>query len=455
MNKYCFIFVFFAGVLFSLSFISSNFACGIVSDSEEFSSSWGNVLIYEDEKPLKIASCKINPENKFCCDIEELGNFTFGDEIYAEVFDEELGIISESVSLVITGEGYEIFPQLNPQKAIYIHSPSGRIFVNQSNIYLNLSLASNYNSLNYSLKSSNKQIYQHFCENCNEVLIPIELEKGENELTLISYGKREISEKLVFYNLDYFNIKNNVICDKCSFKGEFFYIPSNEEIIFTSAFSSSHPVSGDFLLYFSSEWDSLDNLFSGDFSETHNTLKESIDNQKEFSINYSFISPEVLLKTDYQFYQSMYNQNKSTKLRVFRTKLIPFHKAKDIKEGYFNKVVAQRASPDEPIVFNYSEGYLNLVAIFPNKNISKSHSNVKFEENTRGRNNKRSFTILSSIPQNEIEDIFLIFKVEKNKTLQLFYKNKPVFLDLYNQDNEYIYYSTYVSNKGKFAVEIY
>ena len=142
--------------LFSLSFVSSSFVCGYVNNSQESSSSWSKVIIYPEEQPLSILECKVNPENKFCCDIEDIKGFTpsVGKKVFAEVFDEETGFVAGPVSLLLTEEGYDIFPQMNIQSAIVINSPEENIFINQSSVKINISLSGSYNNLKYTLNSS-------------------------------------------------------------------------------------------------------------------------------------------------------------------------------------------------------------------------------------------------------------------------------------------------------------
>ena len=53
MNKSDSLFVFFFILLFSLSFVSSNFVCGFVNNSKDFSSSWTEVNVYFEENPSR------------------------------------------------------------------------------------------------------------------------------------------------------------------------------------------------------------------------------------------------------------------------------------------------------------------------------------------------------------------------------------------------------------------
>ncbi|MCX6750026.1 MAG: hypothetical protein NTZ83_01060, partial [Candidatus Pacearchaeota archaeon] len=271
MNRISSFFAVFFILLFSLSFVSPNFVCGFVNNSQEFSSSWVNVIVYFEENKSDFTECKINPENKFCCDLDNISsvNFSMGKKVFAEVFDEKSGFVAGPVSLYLTDSGYDVFPEMKLEKAMITFLPDENLFINRSSILINLSLAERYNNLRYTLNSSEGYLEQEVCKDCNDFEFLVPLFKGENELVLISNGSREISEKIIFYNLDYFNFNVNLSCDKCKLKKKFFYVPSEEEIRIHSYFNSSHNISGDFLFYFPSQWILLDSLKSEDFSITH------------------------------------------------------------------------------------------------------------------------------------------------------------------------------------------
>jgi hypothetical protein len=196
----------------------------------------------------------------------------------------------------------------------------------------------------------------------------------------------------LYYNLDYFNFNIYLSCDKCRLKKKFFYVPSGEEIRVRSSFNSSHNISGDFLSYFPSQWILLDSLNSEDFSITHEGFKEQIINKKEFSVDYVVKSPRIFIKQDYIFYQKLNEYDSLNKIRVFKFKLIPFHKTNPLDKEYPKEVLLQRASPDESIVLNSKEDYLKLVAIFPKQEVLESYSNIKFKTEKSGKEKVHLFT---------------------------------------------------------------
>lgn len=457
MNKWSLFFVIFFILLFSLSFVSSNFVCGFVNDSQNFSSSWANVIIYPDENHSSIINCEVNSENKFCCDTEEIPSFTYtvGKKIFAEIFDQKAGFVAGPVSLYLTGEGYDLFTQMNLQKAIIINSPGERIFINQSSVLLNISLAENYNGLRYSLNSSQGFSQENVCNNCTSIILPVNLSKGKNEITLTAYGNREISEKITIYNLDYINFELEVFCDKCKIKPGYFYVPSQENITFSSSFNASHNLSGEFLFYFPFDWILFNSSNLGDFSTTHNILSENITDKMKFTINYTFESPKTLIKREYYFYQKLENYELISKVIVFRFKFIPFRNVKPFINYYFNTPLNQRGSTDHPIILDSTEDSLETVAIFPKKEILNSYSSLKFEAEKNRKNKEYVFTILTSILPRDIDKIFLLFKIQKGKSIQVFSGTNTIHLTLYQQDQNFTYYSAYVHKKGPFKVRIF
>lgn len=457
MNKQCILFLILLIAIYNLSFISANFVCGIVNSSEGFSSSWVEAIVYFEENESDFTTCKISPENKFCCDLENISsvNFAVGKQVFAEVFDKEKGLIAGPVSLYLTDEGYNVFPEMTLKKAILINSPDKRIFINASSILINISSVGQNNNLKYALNSSGEYIEAELCNDCTNFEFPISLSKGKNELIITFYGKREVSEKIIFYNLDYFNIGIDFSCEKCKNKKRFFYVPSEEEISVHSYFNSSHNISGDFLFSFPFKWIPYNLLNNQDISFTHKGFIRKISDKKEFSEDYTFISPKSFIKQDYFFYQEFQGFENLKKVRVFRLKLLPFYKVNLIEKEYPLTILEQRTSPGEPVIINSPENCIQTVGIFPEKEILKSYSALNFNNNNFKKNKQLTFTIITTIPQEDIKNIFLVFKAEKGKNIRLSIDMREIPLEFYNEDVNYNYYYAYVLEKGPFNVEIF
>jgi hypothetical protein len=455
MGKINFIFVFFAVLIFCLSFISSNFVCGEVTGSEDFSPVWTTVTVYFEENKSEFTECKVNPENKFCCDLENISSVEFevGKKVLAEIIDSKRGFIAGPVSLYLTDGGYDVFPEINLEQAIKLNLPSEKIFIKESLLSLNMSSTKKDSSIWYSLNSSENYIGQELCANCtsSEFLIP--LSKGKNELVLTIVGDKPISKEILIYNLDYLNFNIDFICSKCKKKKNFFYIPADEEIIVNLSFNSSHPISGDFYIYFPGKWVLL-NPYNRDLSETHAGYIENIDNLSYSSYTYLIKTPKSFIKQNYIFYQRLNDNELLTKVRVFNLKLIPFYKNNDFKKEYQSNVLSQRTSVNEPIVLNPNLSYIKTIAIFPNQEIINSNSYLKYDsENIRDKS-KSKFTIRTSLPKESIENIYFIFKVRKGESIDVKLRGEDLPLQFYEEDDDFTYYSASAHEKGPFEVRI-
>ena len=71
---------FFIVFIFNLNLVNSSFVCGYVGDSEEISADWANVKVYYAENVSDFTNCQISPENKFCCDLENISSVEFSAE---------------------------------------------------------------------------------------------------------------------------------------------------------------------------------------------------------------------------------------------------------------------------------------------------------------------------------------------------------------------------------------
>jgi hypothetical protein len=115
----------------------------------------------------------------------------------------------------------------------------------------------------------------------------------------------------------------------------------------------------------------------------------------------------------------------------------------------------QKCSINEPVILNSDEEYLNLVAIFPRRSIEQSYSNLNFDVQKRFFKKQDSFTIFTSIQKKDIDYIFLSFKVEEGKSINVYSNKNKINLELYKKESNYQYYSARVSEKGPFVVNVF
>jgi hypothetical protein len=455
-ESFLFFAVFFLLIL-NLSFVSSNFVCGFVNNSQDFSSSWGNVRVYYQENPQDFTECKINPENKFCCALEEIKSVTFGvgKIIFAEVFDKETGYVAGPVNLSSTEEGYDIFPLMNMKKAIIINSPEKRIFINESSILMNISLAEGYPNLKYSLNSSENSSQGIICENCHNPEFFLKLFKGKNTLRLTAYGQREISEEIEIYSLDYFDIKDSFQCPRCINNGEKVLVPSNTTINLRISFNSSHEISGDLLTYFPIDW-IIDNFSAvEDYSETHKLISSPISGSSG-EIVYSFKTPKTLLNRKDSFKYEFADLSIPKEVLVYRFfRYLPFHSSKKFSNIiYFKNSLNQIISPTEPLVLVSENSPLDMVAIYPKAKMQGVFAYLNQDKQKAFKKNEYSFSIFTNLQSSKIDTILFRFKCPKDKILGFYDSSIAIPLQKYNEDKDYLYFEAYYSSKGNFKIKV-
>jgi len=441
--------------LFNLTPLGANTVCGFVNNSENFSASWTNVLIYYAEKPNNALNCKINPENKFCCALEDIKavNWQKGKLVYAEVYEKDLGYVEGPVSLITSEEGYQVFPEMQIKKAITINSPIKKILINESKFFFNVSLADNYNNLKYSINSSENFYQGIICENCKNHEFYLNLSKGKNIINLTAYDKREISEKIEVYYLDYFNIQDSFECSKCITKYNKILVPSNSLVNLKISFNSSHPVSGDLLTYFPLDWRIQNYSSIEDSSETHYLIREPISG--DFGeITYSFNTPKVILNRNYFFKYEFFDFSITREITTYRFfRFLPFHSSKKFSNIiYLQKYLKQKISPTEPLVLTTKETPLELVAIYPKMKLNGIFAYIDMDVPKKINKKGYSFEIITNLPSYKLENILFRFKSPKDKTLEFYDSSKKIPLEIYNEDENYYYFEANYPKKGDFKI---
>ncbi len=456
MNNFFSYIAFSLIIIFSISFVSSNFACGVVNSSESLSSSWADVIVYFEENKSDFTNCQVNPEGKFCCDLENISSVEFkvGKKIFAEVDDIKRGLVGGPVNTYVTDKGYDIFPDIQLKKIINFNLEEQGLYINKSSVSSNISLGKIYRELKYSINSSEGYIENKLCSNCNYSEFLINLSKGKNELIIFNPDNKIIIKNITLYNLDYLNLNLTIDCNKCKYKKNFIYVPSNEEMVIHSSFNSSHNISGNFLLYLPNEWSLMGSTNKVDFSKTHTGFVEEVLDKRDFSVNYKIKTKKSLIKQNYLIYQQINEYSKLTKVRTFNLRFIPINRNNLFEKNYPNYILEQYSSPKNPAILVTDKEYIQSAAIFTNKEVDGSYSYLDFNLIKKGKEIKYTFKIFTTIPKQEIENIFIVFKVEKNKILEATFNGSNLPLQFYKEDIDYNYYSIFTQEKGPFEVII-
>lgn len=466
--------------LVSIQLVSANFACGIVKDSEEnISAAWMDVNVYYSEAPDKITTCKVSPaEGKYCCDPQDIKgvSWAIGKEINAEILDIQKGYVAGPVSLIVTGEGYDLFPDMQIEKAIKIHSLSNGEIINTSRIFVNVSVASIFNKISYSLylndSSELNSSLIEVCSNCSHAEFYLEnLTFGTYYLTLTASGfKGNISSRIYFTKPYQISFGRKIECKGCTEN----YVPSGRRVKITIFVNSSEPLFGALTDYFPSDWKYIPSKSNEEevfelFSESHNMIKWEI-NGTNIEKTYTLKSPKNFITRKY-FFQSEFGGYKS---KIYDVILFRFYKFFSFKKKFLedrikleNILRYSHVSEHEPIVIFFKDSYLSELAIFSNTSQDNVHAYIKKLKNFKPKlkNSERPFEIFSNIPEENIEKILLRFRVEKPEkdsmleNVSLFSYNedsetwKKLNSSFYKEDEKYSYYEAYVFSKGVFTIK--
>ena len=457
MEKYLRCFILVLVVFSSLSSVNANFVCGEVESSEIMSPAWMEVSVYYEEQPSNILFCPINSQNKFCCDLEEISsvNWEVGKNVFAELFDEETGYVAGPVQLTTTEESYDLFPSMNLSKAINISSSKPSIFLRDDKIILNISLNRDYSSLRYTLTNSQGAIGNPICSDCSSANLELSALKGKNQIVILaSDGGRDIFETLDFYYLDYLNLNTSFECDKCFLKKKWFAIPSNSNVTANFFINASHNVSGILTAYVPLSWDSESSI---DYSESHYELNWNITYKKEFFVTENLQAPSGWKNKRFLFKLNFEENSLDTKVFVYN--IFRFHSPTIFWKRFFKNKYSfdnnfKKISPENPLVIKSESPYVDLVAIYPKKEMIMPSASLKYDEKKRLKKRMLDLEIISDFANKDIENILLKFKIPSGKKVKLYSGRNEMDLTESSKAEEYTYYEARLSKKEKLRLEI-
>lgn len=403
-------------IVFSINFSSANFVCGKVNDYENLSANWLNAQIWYNGNTSEVTNCTINPENKFCCDLDDLKStkFVVGKQVTAEVFKEKEGYVSNRVTLVTTSDGYTLFPEINLTEAIKIINSSKKILINQSEVQITISLAEGYRNLNYTLYSGGNYSMVDVCADCSTINISIPLLSGENRIVLTSSGNHVVSKELVFYNLAYLNITRELTCENCPDNK---VIPTNENVTMTVTITSSYPLSAEVTEFYPISFALLSDNYT-EYSDSHNFFTKQI-NSSYLQYSYVIRAPSVIIPRKYIF---------KTQIEEFsRTDTVLVHKnwfslylANNFDESEWTPNKIFKIAPSQPLVIKNIDSSVVLVAVFP-KNVTSTFYRVLQKEASSGG---MSYKILSGLWDKDVESILVRLQSDLITNLSLYAPNK-------------------------------
>jgi hypothetical protein len=441
-------------IIFLIPLVLGHFLCGEVKDSfDNVSASWFDVRIYYPDDRNNFGTCKVSPAgNKYCCDVETIKNKTWkvGDIIYSEIYDNDSGFIAGPVSIVTSGEGFDVMPIMKLEKVISI-SNLKKIIVTD-NTYQKISIRS-IDPFN------NIQINNFSCIDCNSFENDIQLNYGINNIEIMSESKdRAIKQDYSLALVKDIKLERKFICPKCSNDKI-----KNKQIVTVNVQLKSSDYIED-LTY--QEYVPIDFKIiesnGGEikpFSYSHNIIFWKIKG-KDINISYKIISPNVqIFARSYSFFSNLENiLFPEKKVNVYR--FINFFPV-NVKV-FFNdttKTLFSKSTNNNPMVL-YPNLSLVKLAIFPNKEVSDIEVGLINDVYLRDINNALNYYFLdTNLKLDSIDKIYLELQIKKNELLNQGYNNvsfyyldndswKEFSLNL-SDDREYYFYHGYIpSTKG-------
>ena len=440
--------------------IEANFVCGQVNDSEEMAAAWYDVRIFYSEG--NYATCKVSPDgNKYCCDTEAIPNYNWkvGDVIKAEIYDNVSGYFAGPVSVVTSGEGYDIFPQMQLKKAIKIFSPEGKLlFSNESKFFLNASFSEPYNYVEIERDGEREVL----CENCSNFSGEINGSFGFNDLKILSsFRDNTLYEEIVLWILRGFDFKRVFNCRGCLRN----LVKTNRKVDVKIEINLSHEVENlELREYVPVEWKILESDGRVEnYSASHNVIVWNVSG-KEIVKNYKVKSPRIwFFPRKYIFKTELENQllNKEYVIVYRWIRFLPFKrgmKLEPIKKTKYFKI-----GPATPLIIKPKDKRIQKLVIIPKREFNKIDFDLDKLKKPKISNLIDCYKIDTNLGKDDISKIFLEIKMKKWYMWLMGYRKLRVYvfdgekwreekMELYNKDRKYLYYRGLLEPGKKIAI---
>ena len=453
------LFTIFLVIIVLTNLSSASFVCGVVNGTQKHSSSWLKVISYYEENTSATTSCSVNPEGKYCCDLEEIHEVGFkpGKKVYAEVLDEKTGYVAGPVKLITTDEGYTVFEKMKLENALSVEFNHSKILINNSEIKLNITSHTRFPNLKYKLKNNNQTIEKEICNNCTKKELNLNLQKGKSELEIIAYGKREISKKIIFYSLNFLEIKREIECNGCVKKSRGYIVTPKANVKMKLILNSSHQIKGKLTDYFPINWISNSSLVES-FSKTHDKIIFDIS-EKDTSINYTLKAPDLFFPRIYEFETEFEGHKISDYVRLSKFKFWPWflYIKNEMKRfiAYQTKQTTQSISPKNPLVLQPENPEIEILAIYPTEQKLNTYAILESRRNLFWQKDLTNFRILTNLRDKEIKNILIGFKIPKEKTPEAYQGFKILNLKLLKSEENFNYYELILKKNDPFSLRLF
>jgi hypothetical protein len=397
-------------VIILLPVVKAGFVCGQVRDSEEMSAHWFKVRISHLNDDV-YTDCEISPaDNKYCCDSEAIPgrSWRIGDVMQTEIFENESGYVAGPVIIKTTGEGFDIMPEMQLEKAIKIHNKSKLVVSDKSEFLLNADFKEPYNYVELE-RQGNKIV---LCEDCGRIEEVVNADFGMNSFKLLaSNGNRVLSEDIKIAIIKDYGFDRDIQCRRC--RGN--RVRSNRVVNMGLIVNLSHSVEGlELKEYVPVEWEILNT--DGEIkehSDTHNMITWNISG-KDIIKKYKVKAPRVwFFPEKYIFRTELENQVLNEEEVIVSWWVWFFPREGEIAFKQLKKKTYSRVMPSRPLVVKPKGSEIERVVIFPNKNLKNVDFVLIKEESNDIGDLINSYSFESNIENKDVDEILIEFKIEK------------------------------------------
>lgn len=412
MDKKIF-FMFLFLIVFSIGQVSAHFVCGqVLSSDDNLVADWFKVKLYYPGNLNNFAMCEVSPQDrKYCCDAESIppqNSWAVGREVFAEVFDSGYGYFAGPVSIITSGEGYDVLPPMTLKKIMEVSSPSsGLVYSNISQVLLNVSFVSPFDYLKI-IQDGNESL---LCQDCNQYGGVLNFSYGPNSFRLIvGDGLRVYSEEFNFSLINGFEANREFNCPKC--KNDRVKAGSVVDVKVDLIFS--HNVEGIRIRdYVPVDWKILDTNDGEilNYSESHNVI-EWVFSGQNFVTSYRIQAPNERIIPKRYLFKTEVEDLLVLEDEVVVYSFLPYLSSlESFSSQNFSAKPGRIYSSDRPFVV-YGESFFDSYALFIDGNGRAYVDFVEISEADVSGKFIRGYEIASNINVKKISRVYIDFKDE-------------------------------------------
>lgn len=403
--------------LFLINPVTAKFICGEVSPAQEISPSWHEVEAFLAEDKTQSSNCLVSPSNnRYCCDIDAIKDKTNyewspGDIFKIKITETSSGYFATEKTIALTGEGYDIAPNLDLQKAIEITYPKATLTISNKNLPIETTVS---NDCSETTRSQENTFF------------------GENKISISTIcNKEKFSREKTFFIIQNMSFQKTY----SDFSGTTSKpkIKDSKTGTINLAGTLSSPVKNiELKEYIPNSWQVSEISNNGKLQYStpeYNVITWEV-NGENFNFNYKIKSPEVgLIQKSFTF-KTFLDENSldETTIQVYKIILVPFASSPSSSNHVYIPEKFSKVSPDLPLVFTSQ----NLSSALYSKEPKQNQALSLIESNYKGKLNKnfdliKYYQVQTTLPPEEREKMAFEYKTEKDFLEKNNYKEIGLF----------------------------